>query len=202
MGQVGALPDVVNGEKVEGFPYPWLAWQGDDDIGHFCGGTLIAPDWVLTAAHCLYDTLPPEHSVRIEVHRRDYSVPIGQEDGAARRVIAAHPHPSYDSSSLFYDIALLQLNESVPASIAAPVKLSDGQADVPGRHAMLAGWGSLDVACREYGTIMEQGEVDIETREICEAMAGRWYDHETQVCAGRELPSGEWCAAPQPTKHS
>ena len=67
---------------------------------------------------------------------------------------------------------------------------------------MLAGWGSLDVACREYGTIMEQGEVDIETREICEAMAGRWYDHETQVCAGRELPSGEWCAAPQPTKHS
>ena len=140
--------------------------------------------------------------MRIEVHRRDYSVPIGQEDGAARRVIAAHPHPSYDSGSLFYDIALLQLNESVPASIAAPVKLSDGQADAPGGDAMLAGWGSLDVACREYGTIMEQGEVDIETREICEAMAGRWYDHETQVCAGRELPSGEWCAAPQPTKHS
>ena len=150
---------------------------------------------------CTDDTLPPEHSVRIEVHRRDYSVPIGQEDGAARRVIAAHPHPSYDAGSLFYDIALLQLNESVPASIAMPVKLSDGQADVPG-DAMLAGWGSLDVACREYGTIMEQGEVDIETREICEAMAGRWYDHETQVCAGRELPSGEWCAAPQPTKHS
>ena len=115
-GRGGALPDVVNGEKVEGFPYPWLAWQGDDDIGHFCGGTLIAPDWVLTAAHCLCkcssrgcslsvfesqrswctdDTLPPEHSVRIEVHRRDYSVPIGQEDGAARRVIAAHPHPNY-----------------------------------------------------------------------------------------------------------
>ena len=75
--------------------------------------------------------------MRIEVHRRDYSVPIGQEDGAARRVIAAHPHPSYDSGSLFYDIALLQLNESVPASIAAPVKLSDGQADAPGGAAML-----------------------------------------------------------------
>ena len=100
-----------------------------------------------------------------------------------------------DAGSLFYDIALLQLNESVPASIAAPVKLSDGQADAPGGDAMLAGWGSLDVACREYGTIMEQGEVDIETREICEAMAGRWYDHETQVgfkTCTYELPDLTW----------
>jgi len=37
--------------------------------------------------------------------------------------------------------------------------------------------------------------VDIETAEVCGDMAGRWYDHETQVCAGKRLEGGEWTEA-------
>ena len=44
--------------------------------------------------------------------------------------------------------------------------------------------------------MMEHGGVDIFSEEECTAAVGaRWYDHETQICAGRALPGGEWTEA-------
>ena len=110
--------------------------------------------------------------------------------------IEQHRHSGYaDDGSYFNDIALLRLNSSVPASSAVPVRLDDGTFGQPG-PATLAGWGSHDVQCREYTTTMQQGAVDIKSAEVCDELIGqRWYDHETQVCAGRELSSREWTEA-------
>ena len=44
-----------------------------------------------------------------------------------------------------------------------------------------------DVQCRHYTTVLNNGAVDIKPEAVCEYMAGRWYDHETQICAGKEL---------------
>jgi secreted trypsin-like serine protease len=49
---------IVGGQPAPEGKYPWqvrLYESMDDRIG-FCGGSIIAPQWILTAAHCLVDT--------------------------------------------------------------------------------------------------------------------------------------------------
>lgn len=80
----------------------------------FCTGTLIAPDVVLTAAHCLdvsgwgdFETLPPE----------DLVIYVGDDpsrdfDAHAWEVVETLIHPDYDNQALFNDIALIRLAEA------------------------------------------------------------------------------------------
>lgn len=94
--------------------------------GGFCTGVLIAPDQVLTAAHCLFDRagnpVPPG---QITFH-------AGLRDGkpiASRPVIRAavaegfQPGTGMTAANVRSDAALMQLETAIPASVAAPFAL-------------------------------------------------------------------------------
>ena len=109
-----------------------FGWEavGRVEIGRdgYCTGVLIAPDLVLTAAHCVYD------KAGRAIAPARFTFRAGLRDGMAiaeRQVarIAAHqgydPKGKFDARAIRHDAALLQLDQAIPAAVAAPFALHE-----------------------------------------------------------------------------
>lgn len=110
-----------------------LVWQSvgrlDASGAGFCTATLIAPDLVLTAAHCVYDRrsgdvfAPDTLTFRAGLRNG--------ETAAARRVVQIEPHPAYDPRSgvvienIRHDVALLRLETPIPTTELDPFVLQN-----------------------------------------------------------------------------
>lgn len=65
-GNCGFRPHtrIVGGHEAQVNSWPWQAMIMASDKRQFCGGTLVHPNWVLTAAHCVETTIPSAILVR------------------------------------------------------------------------------------------------------------------------------------------
>jgi secreted trypsin-like serine protease len=103
----------------------------------FCGGTVIADEWILTAAHCVQDRAPSEIRVRIGEGDLVAAAP------AERAVSEAILHETFDRDRLRDDVALLRLAPDGPPPMS--VALGACAEDMTrGRTVTLAGWGATD----------------------------------------------------------
>lgn len=163
--------------------------DGDLFNAQFCGGTVIATRWVLTAAHCLVDDANnpvPANSVMVLMNSTDLANPVNQPVGVTQLIV----HENYISTSDGKDIALLQLESD---ALVAPVALNTEEITL-NDLGFIAGWGALnsgdDGQPQQYPSQLQGAFVFMIPGVNCGERFSdyRGFTDSTNLCAG--LPEG------------
>ncbi|EAT42008.1 AAEL006427-PA [Aedes aegypti] len=133
-------------DNIENVPY--IVSLSKIGCGHFCGGTLISSEWLLTAAHCLVGETPDDLYVRAGSTYKN-------KGGMIRKVRRIIPHRRYSKEiNLDFDIGLVQLKRPLPASDFInwiPLVLND--TTQPDDECIIAGWGTTKQKEAQHQTL-------------------------------------------------
>ncbi|XP_065376314.1 chymotrypsin-like elastase family member 2A [Macaca fascicularis] len=176
---------VVGGEEATPNSWPWqvsVLYNSNGNWYHICGGTLIANNWVLTAAHCISDN-------------RTYGVALGRhnlyiaESGSlAVSVSKTVVHPKWNSSDVSKgcDIALLKLAN--PVSLTDKIQLAclpPAGATLPNNYpCYVTGWGYLHTN-GPASDVLQQGLLLVVDYDTCSSPD--WWGSivkRCMICAG------------------
>ncbi|XP_042858075.1 trypsin-1-like [Penaeus japonicus] len=150
---------IVGGTAVSpAHKYPWQVGLGQAGYyGYKCGGSIINDRYVLTAAHCFYDNDGNRVSdVGLVVGVGDHDMLSSTDDVAGVTLFVPVKtvilHEKYDPKGYDYDIALLQLNQTLNLASHPQVRAvclpADDTKTYAGMNGIASGWGAL----RENGT--------------------------------------------------
>jgi putative cell wall-binding protein len=193
LAALGAAPSnaaIINGEPAGAGRWPSFTYvqttNGTDSFD--CGGSLIAAEWVLTAAHCIVDAKTGElqftpDQVAVSVGRSDQRT----EDGEPNTVVELIAHPGYRPPDDVNDVALLRLGTPSSAPLQRLVAADQAAAFAPGVEATVIGIGATDPQAQTAAEELLEVQVPVAEDARC-APGYAGYDTERMICAGEPGP--------------
>ncbi len=186
---------IINGELASTATYPWMVFFRDEFDEQYCGGSLIAPTWVLSAGHCFLNEEGTEPNLEFAANSTvvlgsDTVFPIG-EDAMVGQIGQVIIHPNYEpdfATSLNaddYDLALVELTSAVDIE---PVSLPILGTAVPaGTAALIMGWGTTRVdenneSADSSNDLLQAQQLIVSAEECIGLYGDRITDN--MICAG------------------
>jgi len=198
-------PEVVGGSAVPDGKYPFMvSLQADTSNArpyqeHFCGGSLIDRNSVLTAAHCVdfisVATTPATLSYR-DVRIVVGGTVLNSRQGQVRRIDSLSDiaiHPLYNGSiSSKYDAAVIKLGRSVTKAPIMLARTGSNSLERAGRLATIAGWGNMRAqpvngsGGRDFPNRMQEARPPLVSDASCERSYRDAFYPSLMVCAGEK----------------
>ncbi|XP_026283514.1 brachyurin-like [Frankliniella occidentalis] len=179
---------IVAGQEAEPHQFPWqvgMLIQGEDGEMFFCGGSLLTPEWVLTAAHCaepgyIFEVILGAHRIR-EREESQQRFKVKKTDSTV------FVHPEWDAEKTANDIALIKLPNA--AKLNEYVQLTRipskqrAEASLWNKNATMSGWGKPSDSAESISPVLRFVVTRIVSNYYCNFRYMFLIIKDTNICA-------------------
>nr|AYV99632.1 venom polypeptide [Dolopus genitalis] len=170
-------PRIVGGSFAKNNQFPYQV-SLEYLFRFFCGGAILTPTVVITAANCKHDSFKRVSFIQVRV-----GTTYKEGNGQTVKAQAFIKHPNFNPKTLDYDIALLRVEKPLVFEDGVqPIKLpARGQKQPTGAMATISGWGSKREN-EDFTPYLRFAQVPIEDRDYCKTKIAGFTDR--MICAG------------------